>query len=36
MIEDCQDPQQTADVLTKAFSHLKHQKHTSEMGLVST
>ena len=36
MIEDCRDPQQTADVLTKALPHPKHQKHTSEMGLVST
>jgi hypothetical protein len=33
--EDCRDPQQTADVLTKALPHPKHQ-HTSEMGLVST
>ena len=35
-IESCRDPQQTADVLTKALPRPKHHQHTSEMGLVST
>ena len=35
-IETCQDPQQTADVLTKALPHPKHCQHIFEMGLVST
>ena len=30
-IESCHDPQQTADVLTKALPRLKHQKHVTEM-----
>ena len=34
-IESCQDPEQTADILTKALPRPKHQKHTKEMGLVS-
>ena len=35
-IGSCRDPQQTADVLTKALLHPKHHQHTSEMGLMST
>jgi hypothetical protein len=35
-IETCRDPQQTADVLTKALPRPKHSQHTIEMGLVST
>ena len=34
-VDSCRDPEQTADVLTKALPRLKHQKHTSDMGLVS-
>ena len=30
-IESCCDPQQTADVLTKALPRPKHQKHVTEM-----
>jgi len=33
-IDSCRDPEQTADVLTKALLKPKHQKHTREMGLV--
>ena len=33
-IEDCRDPEQTADVLTKALPHQKHNKHVAEMGLT--
>jgi uncharacterized protein YuzE len=35
-IENCRDPQQTADILTKALPRPKHKRHTSEMGLAST
>ena len=35
-IEECRDPEQTADVLTKPLTRLKHLKHAKEMGLVST
>ena len=35
-IETCRDPQQTADVLTKALLRPKHRQHTTEMGLAST
>ena len=35
-IENCCDPEQTADILTKALPHPKHKKHTVEMGLAST
>ena len=35
-IESCRDPQQTADILTKALPRPKHRQHTSEMGLAST
>ena len=35
-IEECRDPEQTADVLTKPLMRLKHQKHVGEMGLAST
>jgi len=34
-IDSCRDPEQMADVLTKALLHPKHQRHTREMGLVS-
>ena len=33
-VESCQDPEQTADVLTKALLRPKHQKHIKDMGLV--
>jgi hypothetical protein len=32
-IEDCQDADQTADVLTKPLPRAKHRQHSSEMGL---
>jgi hypothetical protein len=35
-IESCRDPEQTADVLTKALHHFKHRKHVVEMGIMST
>ena len=35
-IENCQDPEQTADILTKAILCPKHIKHTSKMGLSPT
>ena len=35
-IESCRDPDQTADVLTKALACPKHKKHTGEMGLAPT
>ena len=35
-IETCRDPQQTADVLTKALPRPKHRQHVSEMGLATT
>ena len=35
-IESCRDPEQTADVLTKALARPKHNKHLTEMGLAST
>ena len=35
-IETCRDPQQTADVLTKALPRPKHNQHSSEMGLALT
>ena len=35
-INNCRDPQQTADILTKALLPQKHYIHTSEMGLSST
>ena len=34
-VESVRDPEQTADVLTKALHRQKHEKHTKEMGLVS-
>ena len=34
-IESCRDPEQTADVLTKPLARPKHQKHVSEMGMVT-
>ena len=35
-IESCRNPEQTADILTKALPCPKHNKHTSKMGLTST
>jgi hypothetical protein len=35
-IETCRDPQQTADVLTKALPRPKHRQHATEMGLASS
>jgi hypothetical protein len=32
-VKDCHDPEQTADVLTKALPKLKHIKHREEMGV---
>ena len=34
-VDSCRDPEQTADVLMKALPRPKHQKHASNMGLVS-
>ena len=34
-VDGCRDPDQTADILTKALHRQKHQKHAKEMGLVS-
>ena len=34
-IDSCCDPEQTADILTKALHHFKHQKHIAEMGMKS-
>ena len=33
--ESCRDPDQTADVLTKALTRPKHKKHTTEMGVAT-
>jgi hypothetical protein len=33
--ESCWDPEQTADMLTKALARPKHKWHTSEMGLAT-
>jgi len=33
--ESCWDLEQTADVLTKALTHPKHKRHTTEMELAS-
>ena len=35
-IESCCDPEQTADVLTKALHRTKHHKHILDMGLAPT
>ena len=35
-VEECRDPEQTADVLTKPLTCFKHNKHVTEMGLAST
>jgi hypothetical protein len=32
-IQDCRDPDQTADILTKALQKQKHNKHLKELGL---
>jgi hypothetical protein len=32
-IKSCRDPEQTADILTKALLRQKHTKHTKELGL---
>ena len=34
-VESCCDPEQTADMLTKALPRVKHKQHIDEMGLVS-
>ena len=34
-VKSCRDPEQTADVLTKALLRQKHKKHSKDMGLVS-
>lgn len=34
-IETCRDPQQTADVLTKALPRPKHHQHVMEMGMTN-
>ena len=36
IIEECRDPEQTADVLTKPLTCFKHQKHVTKMGLAPT
>ena len=33
-VESCRDPDQTADILTKALHGTKHAKHVQEMGLA--
>jgi len=33
-VESCHNPEQMADVLTKALPHQKHEKHAQGMGLV--
>ena len=33
-LDSCRDPDQTADVLTKALPRAKHKKHAGEMGLT--
>lgn len=35
-IESCRDPEQTADILTKALPRPKHLRHVAEMGLAPT
>ena len=35
-IESCCDPEQAADILTKALPQPKHLKHVAEMGLAPT
>ena len=35
-IEECQDPEQTADILTKPLTRFKHHKHIIKMGIAST
>jgi ribosomal protein S12 methylthiotransferase accessory factor YcaO len=34
-VDTCRDPDQTADILTKALPRQKHVKHVAEMGLAS-
>ena len=33
-VDTCRDPDQTADILTKALPRPKHAKHVEEMGLA--
>jgi len=33
-LESCRDPDQTADILTKALPKPKHRKHINDMGLI--
>jgi hypothetical protein len=35
-IQSCRDPEQTADILTKALARPKHKRHIEEMGLAPT
>ena len=35
-IDECRDPEQTADVLTKTLVRFKHHKHIIDMGMAST
>jgi hypothetical protein len=35
-MDSCRDPEQMADILTKALPRLKHVKHVREMGLIAT
>ena len=35
-IEECRDPEQTADILTKPLTCFKHHKHITEMGMALT
>ena len=35
-IDECRDPEQTADVLTKTLARFKHHKHIIDMGMAST
>jgi len=34
-VDSCRDPEQTADILTKALPRQKHTRHVAEMGLAS-
>ena len=34
-LKSCRDPDQTADILTKALPRPKHQKHVKELGLTA-
>ena len=34
-VNSCRNPEQTADILTKALPRQKHTRHVAEMGLAS-